>query len=79
VIKTARMGIPILISCSGFSAWDLDLARQTHLTLIGRAKGRRSIAPAGAKRIIFDSDARAVEEEHPRLGRKAALAEENAA
>src|SRR6202011_1860893 len=28
VIKTVRMGIPILISRSGFTAWGVDLARQ---------------------------------------------------
>jgi FdhD protein len=74
VIKTVQMGIPILISRSGFTAWGVDLARQAGLTLIGRAKGRRFIALAGADRIVFDSDTHAVEEEHPRLMRKASLA-----
>ena len=74
VIKTVQMGIPILISRSGFTAWGVDLARQAGLTLIGRAKGKRFIALAGAERIVFDSDTHAVEEEHPRLMRKASLA-----
>ena len=38
VIKTVQMGIPILISRSGFTAWGVDLARQANLTLIGRAR-----------------------------------------
>jgi FdhD protein len=78
VIKTVQMGIPILISRSGFTAWGVDLARQAGLTLIGRAKGRRFIALAGAERIVFDSDGRAVEDEHPRLMRKASLATKDA-
>jgi FdhD protein len=71
VIKTVQMGIPILISRSGFTAWGVDLARQANLTLIGRAKGKRFLALAGADRIVFDADMRAVEDEHPRLARKA--------
>src|SRR5579863_7885296 len=58
VIKTVQMRIPILISRSGFTAWGVDLARQAGLTLIGRAKGRRFVALAGAERIVFDSDGR---------------------
>ncbi len=44
VIKTVRMGIPILVSRSGFTAWGVDLARQVGLTLIGRARGKRFIS-----------------------------------
>ncbi|MEL7543193.1 MAG: formate dehydrogenase accessory sulfurtransferase FdhD [Pseudomonadota bacterium] len=55
VIKTVHMGLPILISRSGFTAWGVDLARQAGLTLIGRAKGKRFIALAGQDRIDFDA------------------------
>jgi len=78
VIKTVQMAIPILISRSGFTAWGVDLARQAGLTLIGRAKGKRFVALAGAERIVFDGDLRAVEDEHPRLARKASLDEDAA-
>src|SRR5438445_8381498 len=44
VIKTVRMGIPILVSRSGFTAWGVDLARQVGLTLVGRTRGKRFIA-----------------------------------
>jgi FdhD protein len=54
VIKTVQMGIPILVSRSGFTAWGVDLARQAGLTLIGRARGRRFVALAGEERIDFD-------------------------
>jgi FdhD protein len=62
VIKTVRMGIPILVSRSGFTAWGVELARRTGLTLIGRARGKRFIALAGENRIIFDQDLAYVEE-----------------
>ena len=63
VIKTVQMRVPILISRSGFTAWGVELARKANLTLIGRAKGSRFIALAGAERIVYDADARAVVEE----------------
>ncbi|MEM7463343.1 MAG: formate dehydrogenase accessory sulfurtransferase FdhD [Pseudomonadota bacterium] len=56
VIKTVMMGIPILISRSGFTAWGVELARQAGLTLIGRARGKRFIALAGNERIEFDDE-----------------------
>ena len=55
VIKTVQMGIPILVSRSGFTAWGVELAKEVGLTLIGRARGNRFIALAGESRIIFDS------------------------
>ncbi|HVX98824.1 MAG TPA: formate dehydrogenase accessory sulfurtransferase FdhD [Pseudorhodoplanes sp.] len=73
VIKTVRMGIPILVSRSGFTAWGVDLARKANLTLIGRARGKRFVALAGLDRIIFDQDLRYVEEESARHRRKAAM------
>jgi FdhD protein len=56
VIKTVHMGIPILVSRSGFTAWGVGLARETNLTLIGRARGKRFVALAGEERITFDAD-----------------------
>ena len=53
VIKTIKMGIPILISRSGFTAWGVDLARLSNLTLIGRAKGKKYLALSGEKRIEY--------------------------
>src|SRR3712207_9093482 len=54
VIKTARMGIPVLISRSGFTAWGVELARQAGLTLIGGSKGRRFLAPAGDRKGVVE-------------------------
>ena len=73
VIKTVRMGIPILISRSGFTAWGVELARKANLTLIGRARGKRFVALAGEERIMFDQDLRYVEEESAKHRRKAAV------
>ncbi len=70
VIKTVRMGIPILVSRSGFTAWGVELARQVGLTLVGRAKGKRFIALAGEDRIVFDQDLAFVPEESMRSRRK---------
>jgi FdhD protein len=76
VIKTVQMGIPILISRSGFTAWGVELARQAGLTLIGRARGRRFVALSGIERIVFDGDPREIAEESPRLARKSSLPEQ---
>jgi FdhD protein len=76
VIKTVQMGIPILISRSGFTAWGVELARKAELTLIGRAKGKRFVALAGEHRLLFDADPKAVGEESPRHMRKGALGED---
>ncbi|MCK9915592.1 formate dehydrogenase accessory sulfurtransferase FdhD [Microbacteriaceae bacterium K1510] len=73
VIKTVRMGIPILISRSGFTAWGVELARKANLTLIGRARGKRFVALAGEDRIVFDQDLAYVEEESSKHRRKAAV------
>ena len=70
VIKTVRMGIPILVSRSGFTAWGVELARQVGLTLVGRAKGKRFVALAGQERIVFDQDLDFVPEESMRAKRK---------
>jgi FdhD protein len=70
VIKTVRMGIPILVSRSGFTAWGVDLARQVGLTLVGRARGKRFIALSGQERIIYDQNLEYLEEESARHKRK---------
>ena len=70
VIKTVQMGIPILVSRSGFTAWGVDLARQVGLTLIGRAKGKRFVALAGEDRIEFDVDLSTLLDESKRSRRK---------
>jgi FdhD protein len=72
VIKCVQMGIPILVSRSGFTAWGVELARKAGLTLIGRAKGARFLVLSGPERILRDADARSVAEEDRRAVRKGA-------
>ncbi|MEJ0077963.1 MAG: formate dehydrogenase accessory sulfurtransferase FdhD [Alphaproteobacteria bacterium] len=76
VIKTVRMGIPILVSRSGFTAWGVELARKAGLTLIGRARGKRFVALSGEDRIVFDQDLSYVEDEGGKHRRKAAVHED---
>jgi len=71
VIKTALMGIPVLVSRSGFTAWGVEIAKQVGLTLIGRLKGRRFVCLAGEERLLRDTDPGAVPDEtreHRRKG-----------
>jgi FdhD protein len=72
VIKTVMMGIPILVSRSGFTAWGVELARQAGLTLIGRARGKRFVALSGTERIDFDTDPATRAEEDAKHSRKGA-------
>ncbi len=72
VIKTAMMGIPVLASRSGFTAWGVDIAQQVGLTLIGRMKGQRFVCLAGEDRLIRDADPATVAPEPRKSARKAA-------
>ncbi|PPR22758.1 MAG: Sulfurtransferase FdhD [Alphaproteobacteria bacterium MarineAlpha10_Bin3] len=74
VIKTVQMGIPILISRSGFTVWGVELARQAGLTLIGRARGHRFLALSGTQRILYDADPKRVPAESAGSRRKASSA-----
>ena len=72
VIKCAHMGIPVLASRSGFTAWGVDIAQQVGLTLIGRMRGRRFHCLAGEERLIRDADPAAAGDEDRRHRRKGA-------
>ncbi len=72
VIKTSLMGIPTLISRSGFTAWGVDIARQVGLTLIGRMRGKKFTCLSGQHRLVFDQDLSQVPDEDKKLRRKGA-------
>lgn len=55
VIKVAQMGIPILLSRSGVTQMGLDMAIQSGVTLISRAKGKHFMVLNGAENIQFDA------------------------
>ena len=54
VIKVAQMNIPYLISRSGITEMGLNVAKETGVTLIGRAKGRHFLLYHGHTNIIYD-------------------------
>lgn len=55
VIKCALMGIPALVSRSGFTAWGVEIAHQVGLTLIGRMRGERFMCLSGQDRLVYDN------------------------
>jgi FdhD protein len=75
VIKTVKMRIPVLVSRSGFTAWGVELAQKSGLTLIGRARGKRFVALAGQERIVFDADVGQAADEERKHARKGSHAE----
>lgn len=72
VIKTALMGIPVLVSRSGFTAWGVEIAQQVGLTLIGRMRGKRFVCLAGEERLVRDAELAHVADEPRKSGRKGA-------
>jgi len=74
VIKTALMGIPVLASRSGFTAWGVEIARQVGLTLIGRMRGQRFVCLSGEARLTRDVDPGEIPEEAAKHRRKGAEA-----
>ncbi len=72
VIKTALMGIPVLASRSGFTAWGVEIARDVGLTLIGRMRGKRFVCLSGEQRLLRDADLEKVADEPRKSGRKGA-------
>lgn len=55
VIKVSQMGIPVLLSRSGATQMGLDMARQSGVTLISRAKGKHFLVLNGIENIEFDA------------------------
>ncbi|CUH43575.1 formate dehydrogenase accessory protein [Ruegeria atlantica] len=70
VIKTAMMGIPVLASRSGFTAWGVEIAREVGLTLIGRMRGQRFVCLSGEDRLMRDVDPATVAVEDKKHKRK---------
>lgn len=55
VMKTALMGIAVLLSRSGVTHMGLELAQELGVTMIARAKGRHFLVYHGADNIRFDA------------------------
>jgi len=52
VIKTAQMGIPILVSRSGLTQMGYDIAQKIGVTMIGRSQGKHYLLFTGHQRFI---------------------------
>jgi len=70
VTKTALMGIPVLASRSGFTAWGVEIAREVGLTLIGRMRGKRFVCLSGEERLDRDVNPADVPDEDKKHRRK---------
>lgn len=55
VMKTALMGIPVLLSRSGVTQMGLELAQEIGMTMIARAKGQHFLVYNGERNIEFDA------------------------
>ena len=55
VMKTANMGIPILLSRSGITQMGLELATDLGVTMIARAKGRHFLVYQGVENFVYDA------------------------
>jgi FdhD protein len=56
VIKSAQMGVPIVVSRSGMTQMGYDVAHRVGLCAIGRATNRRFVCYAGADRLVLQPD-----------------------
>lgn len=54
VMKTAFMGIPVLLSRSGVTQMGLELAQEIGMTMIARAKGKHFLIYNGAEHVQLD-------------------------
>ncbi len=54
VMKSANMGIPVLLSRSGVTNMGLELARDLGIVMIARAKGKAFLVYNGEEQIEFD-------------------------
>lgn len=55
VMKTAFMGIPVLLSRSGVTQMGLELAQEIGMTMIARAKGKHFLVYSGRDNVAFDA------------------------
>jgi FdhD protein len=56
VIKSAQMGVPIVVSRSGITQMGHALAQRLGLCAIGRATNRRFLCYSGAKRLTLQPE-----------------------
>ena len=54
VIKSAQMGVPIVVSRSGITQMGLEVAQRLGLCTIGRATNKRFLCYSGAERLLLE-------------------------
>ena len=55
VIKSAQMGVPIVVSRSGITQMGLEVAQRLGLCTIGRATNKRFLCYSGTERLLLES------------------------
>ena len=55
VIKSAQMGVPVVVSRSGMTQMGLEVARQVGLCAVGRATHKRFLCFAHPERLVMDA------------------------
>ena len=55
VMKTAQMGIPVLLSRSGVTNMGLELAQELGVIMVARAKGRHFLVYNGVDNVMYDA------------------------
>ena len=76
IVKTVKMRIPVLLSRSGFTAWGVELGRQSGLTMIGRIRGKRFLVLSGEERVEYDLDRVATPKGAAKILHKSSLQDE---
>ena len=56
VIKSAQMGVPIVVSRSGITQMGLDVAQRLGLCAIGRATNKRFLCYSGSSRLVLQPE-----------------------
>ena len=70
VIKVAQMEIPYLLSRSGITEMGYNVAKETGVTLLGRAKGKHFLIYNGSENIVFDEKPRPRAENTPDIWKR---------
>ena len=70
VIKVAQMEIPYLLSRSGITEMGYNVAKETGVTLLGRAKGKHFLIYNGSENIVFDEKPRLRAENTPDIWKR---------
>ena len=60
VIKSAQMGVPVVVSRSGITQMGLDVAQRLGLCTLGRATNKRFLCFSGAQRLVWQPELAAV-------------------